>query len=387
MIQRDAQSTVKSVLNQGLVAIIYGARQTGKTTLAKQVAANYKKPLYLNCDDPTVVANLTERSAQELKSYIGDTDLVVIDEAQRVENIGISLKLLHDSYPSIPLLVTGSSSLDLANRVAEPLTGRSIEIQLYPLSVREVSTDTPSMLAHARTLAVRGGYPGMWTLSGEEASKRLRNMAINYIFRDAFSPVVVYDQTILNNLLQLLAYQIGNEVNYSELSRKLGVSRETVERYIDLLEKAFIVFRLNQYRKNLRAEVGRLRKIYFIDLGIRNALINDFRPLHIREDAGSLWENFCILERRKYLSTTDRLVRSYYWRNSKKQEIDLIEDEQDVVRAFEIKYGKKEPKVPTEFTKLYPNSEYTVVNPSNFNDTLFRALPDDKISLFQGGLL
>ena len=241
-----------------------------------------------------------------------------------------------------------------------------------------LSTDTPSMLAHARTLAVRGGYPGMWTLSGEEASKRLRNMAINYIFRDAFSPVVIYDQTILNNLLQLLAYQIGNEVNYSELSRKLGVSRETVERYIDLLEKAFIVFRLNQYRKNLRAEVGRLRKIYFI---------NDFRPLHIREDAGSLWENFCILERRKYLSTTDRLVRSYYWRNSKKQEIDLIEDEQDVVRAFEIKYGKKEPKVPTEFTKLYPNSEYTVVNPSNFNDTLFRALPDDKISLFQGGLL
>ena len=318
MIQRDAQSTVKSVLNQGLVAIISGARQTGKTTLAKQVAANYKKPLYLNCDDPTVVANLTGRSAQELKSYIGDTDFVVIDEAQRVENIGISLKLLHDSYPSIPLLVTGSSSLDLANRVAEPLTGRSIEIQLYPLSVREVSTDTPSMLAHARTLAVRGGYPGMWTLSGEEASKRLRNMAINYIFRDAFSPVVVYDQTILNNLLQLLAYQIGNEVNYSELSRKLGVSRETVERYIDLLEKAFIVFRLNQYRKNLRAEVGRLRKIYFIDLGIRNALINDFRPLHIREDAGSLWENFCILERRKYLSTTDRLVRSYYWRNNKK---------------------------------------------------------------------
>ena len=387
MIQRDAQSTVKPVLSQGLVAIIYGARQTGKTTLAKQVATNYKKPLYLNCDDPTVVANLTGRSAQELKSYIGDTDFVVIDEAQRVENIGISLKLLHDSYPSIPLLVTGSSSLDLANRVAEPLTGRSIEIQLYPLSVREVSTDTPSMLAHARTLAVRGGYPGMWTLSGEEASKRLRNMAINYIFRDAFSPVVIYDQTILNNLLQLLAYQIGNEVNYSELSRKLGVSRETVERYIDLLEKAFIVFRLNQYRKNLRAEVGRLRKIYFIDLGIRNALINDFRPLHIREDAGSLWENFCILERRKYLSTTDRLVRSYYWRNNKKQEIDLVEDEQDTVQAFVTKYGKKEPKVPTEFTKLYPNSEYTVVNPSNFNDTLFRALPDDKISLFQGGLL
>jgi len=382
MIQRDAQSTVKPVLSQGLVAIIYGARQTGKTTLAKQVATNYKKPLYLNCDDPTVVANLTGRSAQELKSYIGDTDFVVIDEAQRVENIGISLKLLHDSYPSIPLLVTGSSSLDLANRVAEPLTGRSIEIQLYPLSVREVSTDTPSMLAHARTLAVRGGYPGMWTLSGEEASKRLRNMAINYIFRDAFSPVVIYDQTILNNLLQLLAYQIGNEVNYGELSRRLSVSRETAERYIDLLEKAFIVFRLNQYRRNLRSEVGRLRKVYFYDLGIRNALIGDFRPIDARDDAGVLWENFCIVERLKYLGATRKHVRSYYWRNSNKREIDLVEEYSGELHAYEFKLGNNRPRLPTEYSKLYPNSDYTVVNQTNFNDILFTSSDPNQIALF-----
>lgn len=371
MIYRDIQPKVEKVLTQGLVAIVYGARQVGKTTLARQVAQHYSNPLYLNCDDPTVVTNITGRSAPELKSYVGNADMVIIDEAQRVENIGISIKLLHDSYPDLPLLVTGSSSLDLANKITEPLTGRSVELLLYPFSVREVSQNVPEMQANARTLMIRGGYPGMWPLSGEDVETRLNNLATNYLYRDAFSPVVIYDQTILNNLLRLLAYQVGNEVNYSELSRRLGVSRDTIERYIDLLEKAFIVFRRNQYRRNQRAEVGRLRKIFFVDLGVRNALVDDFRPVDVRDDGGALWENFCILERLKYLESSDRHIRSYYWRNSNKREIDLIEEESRMIRAYEFKLGKKQPKSPIEFSRDYPDSSYSIVNPTNFNERLF----------------
>lgn len=371
MIYRAMQPKVEKILSQGMVAVVYGARQVGKTTLARQVSKHYANPLYLTCDDPTVVANLTRRSATELKSYIGNADMVIVDEAQRVENVGIAIKLLHDSYPALPILVTGSSSLDLANKVSEPLTGRSIEVLLHPLGVQEVSTNVPELQANARTQMIRGGYPGMWQLPGEDAEVLLKNLATNYLYRDAFSPLVVYDQTVLNDLLRLLAYQIGSEVNYSELSRRLGVSAPTVERYIDLLEKAFIIFRRNQYRRNQRAEVGRLRKVYFVDLGIRNGLIDDFRPLPMRDDVGVLWENFCMIERLKYLGTTERHVRSYYWRNSNKREIDLVEEESDSIRAYEIKHGKKRPHLPIEFSRNYPDSSYVTVNPTNFNDILF----------------
>lgn len=371
MIVRKIQQQVISTLNQGLVSIVYGARQVGKTTLAKQIAKNYKKPLYLNCDDPTVVSSLTEKSAIELRSYIGDSDLVVIDEAQRVENIGISIKLIHDTYPEIKLLVTGSSSLDLSNKITEPLTGRSIETILYPLSVEEVSVNPTELTANANIIMVRGGYPGMWKLSAEAAFDRLSNIATNYLYKDAFSPKVIYDQTIINNLLRLLAYQVGNEVNYSELGRKLSINDETVKRYIDLLEKAFIIFRRNQYRRNQRAEIGKLRKIYFTDLGIRNALLNDFKPLELRNDVGALWENFCVIERLKFIQSQNMRVQSFYWRNSDKREVDIIEEEGGVLRAFECKYSpKKQPKPPIDFTRNYPNASFSVISPNNFTESL-----------------
>lgn len=371
MIVRKIQQQVMSTLNQGLVSIVYGARQVGKTTLAKQIAKNYKKPLYLNCDDPTVVSSLTEKSAIELRSYIGDSDLVIIDEAQRVENIGISIKLIHDTYPEIKLLVTGSSSLDLSNKITEPLTGRSIETILYPLSVEEVSVNPTELTANANIIMVRGGYPGMWKLSAEAAFDRLSNIATNYLYKDAFSPKVIYDQTIINNLLRLLAYQVGNEVNYSELGRKLSINDETVKRYIDLLEKAFIIFRRNQYRRNQRAEIGKLRKIYFTDLGIRNALLNDFKPLGLRNDVGALWENFCVIERLKFIQSQNMRVQSFYWRNSDKREVDIIEEEGGVLRAFECKYSpKKQPKPPIDFTRNYPNASFSVISPNNFTESL-----------------
>ena len=372
MIRRAIQSHIERIINQGMIAIIYGARQVGKTTLAKQIAENYPNHLYLNCDDPTIVSSLTEKSAVELKSYLGNASLVIIDEAQRVENIGISLKLIHDTYPEIKLLVTGSSSLDLSNKITEPLTGRSVETVLYPLSVEEVSANQTEIIPSANIMMIRGGYPGMWQLDAATAYERLSNIATNYLYRDAFSPQVIYDQTIINNLLRLLAHQIGGEVNYSELGRRLGITNITVKRYIDLLEKAFIIFRRNQFRRNNRAEVGKLRKVYFTDLGIRNALIDDFRPLELRDDTGALWENFCVIERLKYLQTTGRRVRSYYWRNADRREIDIIEEEAGDVRAFECKHGTKTPSVPIDFTRDYPEAIFETVSPRSFSTVFLR---------------
>ena len=370
MITRSAEKEIIKTLHQGLVSIVYGARQVGKTTLAKQIAKGYSNPLYLNCDDPTVVTSLTEKSAIELKSYIGNSDLVIIDEAQRVENIGITIKLIHDTYPEINLLVTGSSSLDLSNKISEPLTGRSVETILYPLSIEEVSENPAEIEINSKILMVRGGYPGMWNLSAATAYQRLSSIATNYLYRDAFAPQVVYDQTIINNLLRLLAYQIGNEVNYSELSQRLSIASETVKRYIDLLEKAFIIFRRNQYRRNQRAEIGKLRKIYFTDLGIRNALIDNFNPIETREDVGALWENFCVIERLKYIQSQELRIRSFYWRNSEKREIDIVEEEGEILRAFECKYGNKQPKPPIDFTRSYPQASFSVVSPKNFSSAI-----------------
>jgi len=370
-IQRHEQNHIDKALNNDLVAIVYGARQVGKTTLAKETAKRFTNPLYLNCDDSNVVISLTNKSAVELKSYIGNADLLIIDEGQRVENIGITIKLIHDTYPEIKMLVTGSSSLDLANKISEPLTGRSEEIILYPLSVTEVSLNRLEMDANWRTMLDRGGYPAIWQLSAQDAHARLSSIANNYVYRDAFGPQVMFDQTVINNLLRLLAYQIGQEVSYSELAAKLSISKDTVMRYIDLLEKAFIIVRRNQYRRNQRVEIGRLRKVYFTDLGIRNAIIENFKPLETRDDTGALWENFCVIERLKYLQASGRRVRSYYWRNADQREIDIIEEEADALRAYECKINpKKTVRVPLAFTRLYPNQVFDTVNIENFFDKI-----------------
>lgn len=370
-IQRLEQKNVEEVLENDLVAILYGARQVGKTTLAKETAKQFANPLYLNCDDPNVVISLTNKSAVELKSYIGNAGLVIIDEGQRVENIGITIKLIHDTYPAVKLLVTGSSSLDLANKISEPLTGRSEEIILYPFSISEVSSNRLELDANWRTMLDRGGYPAIWQLSAQDAHARLSSIANNYVYRDAFGPQVMFDQTVINDLLRLLAYQVGQEVSYGELAAKLSVSKETVMRYIDLLEKAFILLRRNQYRRNQRVEVGRLRKVYFTDLGIRNAIIENFKPLETRDDTGALWENFCVIERLKYLQAQARRVRSYYWRNADRREIDMIEEEADMLRAFECKFSsKKDARAPLAFSKMYPNQVFETVNPDNFPERL-----------------
>lgn len=365
MINRSIKQQVLKSLDDGYVTVLYGARQLGKTTLARSIIDQSPNGLYLNADDPAVIARLQNQPLTSLQAAIGDANLIVIDEAQRIENIGVTAKLIHDAMPQKKLLLTGSSSLDLANKIKEPLTGRAQEIQLYPLSLKEVSNSVIEGDGYLQRLLIFGGYPGLWKLDEATAAERTRNIANQYLYRDAFALGTIYDQTVIDTLLVLLAHQIGGEVSYSELASSLEVSKETVMRYVDLLEKAFIVFRQRQYRKNQRVQIGRLRKIYFYDLGMRNALIDDFRPLELRQDIGALWENFCVLERMKHNQRKQLHAKYYYWRSRDKQEVDLVEESAQTTLAFECKWSKQ-PKFPAGFTGEYPDVPCIGITKTNY---------------------
>lgn len=367
MIYRSIEPQVRKSLNDGFVTVIYGARQLGKTTLAKKILADAAHGLYLSADDPAVIARLQNQSLASIAAAIGAATTVVIDEAQRIENIGITAKLIHDALPDKQLLLTGSSSLDLANKIKEPLTGRSQEIALYPLSIKEVAVNMIEGDGYLQRLLIYGGYPGLWSLDENTAAERARMLANQFLYRDAFALGTIYDQTVIDTLLVLLAHQIGNEVSYSELASSLEVSKETVMRYIDLLEKAFIVFRRRQYRNNQRTQIGRLRKIYFYDLGMRNALIDNFQPVELRQDIGALWENFCVLERMKRHQRDRQHVRNYYWRSRDKQEVDIIEESAQSTMAIECKWNKI-PTFPKGFTRSYPSASLTGITRHNYWD-------------------
>lgn len=374
IIQRKIQPQVIKGLKKGYVAVVYGARQTGKTTLAQEISKEFKKTLYLNCDEIDVRARLTDQTSTQLGALIGDADLIIIDEAQRVINIGLSAKIIHDSFPKKQLLLTGSSSIDLANTIKEPLTGRSLEFALYPLSIQELAENSLEAKRLLDKQIVFGGYPAMWHMNAHDAAEYLRNIAHNYLYRDAFAPNTIFDTTVIDLLLRLLAFQVGSEVSYNELALKLGINKETVMRYIDLLEKAFIVFRVNQYRRNKRSEVGRLRKIYFYDMGIRNGIIDNFKPLSLRDDVGGLWENYCIVERRKMLQFKESHAQEYFWRSRTKQEIDLIEEEAETLRSFEFKWGKtkRDIELPSGFKSEYGKIPFAVITPEDIFNSFIK---------------
>ena len=371
LINRYLTPKIKNSLEQGDVAIVYGARQTGKTTLAQAILADYDGGLYLNCDEPDIRERLTNKTSTELKALFGNAQLVVLDEAQRVKDAGLTAKLIHDTFPEIKLLLTGSSSIDLANTVKEPLTGRSKEYILYPLASTEVAENVIEATRLLEKSLILGGYPKAWPMSQAEAEAYLRDLVNNYLYRDAFGTNTIFDTTIIDNLLRLLAFQVGNEMSYSEVGSHLGVNKETAMRYIDLLEKAFIVFRLPQYRKNERNEVGRLRKVFFYDLGVRNGLVNNFLPLTHRNDVGALWENYCVVERKKYLQRHDTYARHYYWRSDTKQEIDLIEEIDTDTAAYEFKYKDQKVKKPTVFAANYPNVPFQVVSRGQLSEFVY----------------
>jgi predicted AAA+ superfamily ATPase len=340
MIQRTIKKTVQDHLGRGKIIILYGARRVGKTTLAKEIGSEHGNWSYLSCDEPNVRDGLTNKTSRELKSFIGESKLVVIDEAQRVPNIGITLKLLIDTYPDLRIIATGSSSFDLANKIREPLTGRAFTFHLYPFSLTELAAFYPrtelDALIPERVLL--GMYPAIAMANQEEATSELRTISADYLYRDLLAYNGIRKPELLEKLIRLLAMQTGSLVSYTELGDTLRVSRQTVESYVRILEQAFIIFTVTPFTRNLRSELSKKRKIYFYDTGIRNAILDNLSSIDRRTDIGPLWENFVIAERLKLLNNSGRYRHMHFWRTHDGQEIDLVEVEGEDIHAFEIKW-------------------------------------------------
>lgn len=372
MIQRQLQSILQEKLHKGKAIILIGARQTGKTTLLKELIKNQDRALWLNADDMDVRNIVQSLTISRLPSLVKQYECIVIDEAQRIENIGLQLKLITDNMPNIQLLVTGSSALELANTINEPLTGRKYEYPLYPLSFFELQEHF-GLIQEQTALPVRlvyGSYPDVVCHPGEE-KEILSQLADGYLYKDVLQWERIKKPEKLLKLLQALAYQMGSEVNYTELAQIVGLDKETIGNYITLLEQAKVVFRLSSFSRNLRNELKHARKIYFYDNGIRNALINNYADVSTRQDIGALWENYLVSERLKNNQYSSRYVNSYFWRTTQMQEIDYLEEYDGKLYAYEFKWNvnKKAKSNPT-FNKAYPGVQIVTVTPFNYMDFL-----------------
>ncbi len=371
IIERTIFKRIKNFLFKGKIIAIYGARQVGKTTLVKEFIKIFPEDsIYLNCDEPDIRDLLNNKTSTELKFILGNKKLVVIDEAQRVKNIGITLKLIVDNFPEKQIIVTGSSSFDLTGELAEPLTGRKIDFILFPFSLEEIS-QVYSPLEIKRLIPkflVFGMYPEV-VLKPDISQEILKSIAYSYAFKDIFKLYQIRNPEVLEKLLQALSLQLGNEVSYNELASLTGVDKNTVANYLRILEQAFIIFKLPPFSRNLRNELKKLRKVFFYDVGVRNAYINNFNPIHLRNDVGKLWENFVITERMKVLYNHGLSANFYFWRRAKK-EIDLIEEREGKLYAYEIKWKKKKFRVPEVFKKAYPNSKFSLITFENFFEFL-----------------
>ena len=373
MIERLLKNLIEKRLYRNKAIIVIGPRQVGKTTLLKMIVSDTKnKVLEWNCDEPDVRRRLTEPTSTELKAEIGDADLILIDEAQRIKNIGITLKLLIDNYPEKQVIATGSSAIEMSNSINEPLTGRKYEYVMYPFSCEELFNEFGEQ-EERRMLERRliyGSYPEVVNNSGEER-ETLTELVGSYLYKDIFSFQDVRKPEIIEQLLQALALQIGSEVSYNELGRLLGLNTATVQRYIDLLEKSYVVFHLRSFSRNVRSELKKSRKIYFYDNGVRNALIGDYKPLALRNDTGALWENYIIAERLKHNAYNSFYGKSYFWRTQQQQEIDYIEDIDGMLHTYEFKWNEgKHPRLTDTFAKAYPDHTFTVVRPENSPSSL-----------------
>lgn len=371
MINRILLQRIKTRMFSGKAILIFGARQTGKTTLIKDLMQIYSEPsLYLNCDEPLTQSLLDDVSSTRWKQIIGNNKILFIDEAQRITNIGIKLKLVTDNIQDVQLIVTGSSSFEIANLINEPLTGRKIEYYLYPISWGELK-DYIDILERKRQLEQRliyGMYPEVIMNNGHE-KEILNSLAGSMLYKDLLTFRGIRKPELLENLLRALAFQVGNEVSYNELSTLLGVDKSTVESYITLLEQAFIIFKLSPLSRNLRNEISKSRKIYFYDNGIRNSIIANFNPLNLRQDVGALWENFLVSERVKFNHYNQNYLNKYFWRTHSRKEIDYIEEYDGYMHAYEFKWNpKKKLKFPDAFTENYRVRNSLIVNQDNFED-------------------
>ena len=374
MINREIFNSLKERFFKKKAIILLGPRQVGKTTLLRQIIDEFEQSetLFLNCDEPETLQMLENVSSTELKNLIGNKKIVLIDEAQRVQNIGITLKLIVDNISDIQLIVTGSSSFDLRNRLNEPLTGRKFEYMLYPFSTQELIKST-SLLEEKRLLERRmifGMYPDVVN-NPSDAQKILIELTNSYLFKDVLMYKDIRQPDLLTKLLTALALQLGNEVSYNELGNTIGAKSETIERYIELLEKVFIIFKLPSLSRNLRTELKKSRKIYFYDNGVRNALLQNFKSLELRTDSGALFENFMIAERKKFTDYNQFFLNRYFWRTHTQQEIDYIEERGGQLFAFEFKWNERQKaQTPNSFAAAYPNHEFKVINRTNCLDFL-----------------
>jgi predicted AAA+ superfamily ATPase len=373
MVNRQLRSIIEKYLFKNKTIIIYGARQTGKTTLLEMMLEPWRnETLFLNGDDADVRTLMTNINATRFIPVIGNARIVVLDEAQRIPEAGLALKVIHDNFKNVQLIATGSSSLELAGKINEPLTGRKYEFMLYPFSFSEMAGHH-GFLNENRLLEHRmiyGYYPDIVLNPGQE-NKLLRSLASSYLYKDILSLETIKKPVLVEKIVTALALQIGKEVSYSELAQLVGSDKGTVEKYIDLLERSCIVFRLRAFTRNVRNEIRKSRKIYFYDNGIRNSVIGNFTPLDSRTDKGVLWENFLISERKKYLENNEVDTIQWFWRTTQQQELDYIEEYPSHLQAYEFKWNpERKANLSRTFSNAYPNHEFKVVNRDNFHEFL-----------------
>ena len=373
-IERELKAQVVKRIKPQKVMLIYGPRRVGKTLLLREIYNEFEgKKLLLNGESSDTVRMLSDRSISNYKHLFADVSLLAIDEAQHIPEIGMKLKLMVDEIPGLAIVATGSSSFDLQNQAGEPLVGRSTRFMLTPFSIKEINKQQPTFqtITNIDQYLVYGFYPELISIdSGAEQARYLTEIVDSYLLRDILAIDGVKNAQKMHDLLRLVAYQVGSEVSTDELGKQLGVSRNTAERYLDLLQKVCVLYRLGGYSKNLRKEVVKSSKWYFQDNGIRNAVLNDFRPFADRssEERGALWENFIIGERMKRKHNNLSNINLYFWRTYDQQEIDLIEEDGEIITAYEIKSGKKNPKIPKAFANAYPEAAYNIVNRDMFWD-------------------
>jgi len=369
MIKREIETAILKRMDKEKIILLFGARQVGKTTLLKQLTQSGRyKTTWLSADDAVVQALFENFSEASFTAYVGNPDIVVIDEAQQIMNIGKCLKILFDSGLSFQLIASGSSAFELRNKISEPLTGRKWEYHLYPFSFREMADET-NPVTEVQQLPLRllfGMYPEIILHKGEERD-RLQLLMDSYLYKDVIMWQGLKKPEKIIQLLKALAMQTGSEVSYNELSGLIKLDRETVEKYINILEQAYIIFRLPSYSTNQRKELSKSRKIYFFDNGIRNILLGDFRPVEARQDTGALWENYIISELWKKNQYRMQYGSFYFWRTSDQQEIDLIIEKDGMMDAYEIKWNPiKKARLSRTFINYYPNHSYNVINRDNY---------------------
>ena len=366
MILRTLRQKVRAKVGSGKAVMIIGPRQVGKTTLIKQQldGADYK---FFDGDDPTVRALLESANTEQLRQLIGNSKIVFVDEAQRIEGIGLTLKIITDQFKDVQLWISGSSSFSLSHELNEPLTGRKWQYEMLPISWEELENHIGYLKAEQQleTRLLYGFYPDVINNPGDEL-EILKNLTENYLYRDILSFAEIRKPKVLESLVQALALQVGSEANLNELAQTVGVDKNTIKRYIEILEKGYVIFELGAFSRNVRNEIKKSKKIYFYDNGIRNMIIGNFNSLDLRNDKGGLWENFLLSERLKQLNYKQRLAKPYFWRTTQQQEIDYVEEEGGVISGYEFKWSPaKKPKFPKTFVEKY-NAEAHLINRGNF---------------------